>query len=106
MSLGRAAVSCWCRLYREWRLAGRGVSVWDIVVLGCEWRTSLSCGGAWASLGFCLVVVGLSEKAEKLSSANLLSSEILISSESRYFWACGDFMGVFDFTGVFDWVKN
>ncbi len=85
---------------RESLLEGRGVSVWDIVVLWCERRTSLGCGGAWASLDFCLVVVGLSEKAEKRSSANLRSSVIFVSSESRYFWACGDF------TDVFDWVEN
>ena len=82
----------------ELRLAGRGVSTWGIG--RCDRRSSLGCGGVWASWGFCLVVVGLSEKAEKLSSANLCSSEILVSSESMEVWACEDF------TSVFDWVEN
>lgn len=105
---GRASV-----ISGEWRLAGRGVSVGDIVVLWCERRTSLGCVGAWASLGFCLIVVGLSEKAEKLSSAILRSSVIFVSSESRYFWACGNFISsesmyfwaCGDFTVIFDWME-
>ena len=90
---GRASV-----ISGEWRLAGRGVSLWGIG--RCDRRTSLGFGGVGASLGFRLVVVGLSEKAEKLSSANLCSSEILVSSESMEVWACEDF------TSVFDWVEN
>ncbi len=56
-----------------------------IVVLGSGRRTNLWCDGVRTILCFCLVVVGLSDKAEKLSSAILRSSENFISSESGHF---------------------